>query len=87
MLKAGTLVRVNVTPAGLRESLPAANWITRATTVRLIDDAPFQSTLDVIDVEVLNPGRFGDLGGLDLDNLSVYDFNIVWAPVEEVVCG
>lgn len=65
-IKAGTKVKVKPTAPGLANSYPAAKWLTKVETVTLIDDAPNQGTLDVIDVKRENG-----------DEESVYDFNIV----------
>lgn len=63
----GTKVRVRATAPGLRRSYPAADWLTGERVVKLLEDAPGEGTLDVIDVDAAD----GD------DNRSVYDFNIL----------
>ena len=64
-LSAGTRVWVKPTGSGVRDSYPAANWITNAKQVTLLEDAPNEGTLDVIDVRL-------DDGSEE----SIYDFNI-----------
>jgi len=64
-LSAGTRVLVTPTGEGSKSSYPAANWITGPTKVTLLEDAPNEGTLDVLDVR-LDDGR----------EESIYDFNI-----------
>jgi len=62
----GTFVLVKPTASGLQASYPAAKWLTKEMVVKLLDYAPFDGTLDVLDVELA-----------DGTEESVYDFNIV----------
>jgi len=65
----GTIVRVRITASGLRRSYPAANWLTGERSVTLLEDAPGEGTLDVLDVStVINGERVTE---------SIYDFNII----------
>jgi len=66
MIKAGSFIKVIRTGPGIQKNYPAANWIKTTEIVRLIDDAPNEGTLDVLDVELE-----------DGTEKSIYDFNIV----------
>jgi hypothetical protein len=70
MIKRGSWVIVGATPGGSRRSFPGANWIHEEdgnfSLVKLLEDAPFQSTLDVLDVELVDGTQEG-----------IYDFNIL----------
>lgn len=70
MIKKGSWVVVQATPVGSRRSYPAANWIHEndgaISIAKLMEDAPFQSTLDVVDIEDVS-------GAQD----TIYDFNII----------
>jgi hypothetical protein len=80
MIPKGTRVMVTPTARAFRQNLPAANWLGDDTTgkpttvVTLVDDAPNERTLDVIDV-LTEDGR----------NESIYDFNIVQACVRSLI--
>jgi len=65
-LEPGTKVKVTPTAPGLVESYPAAKWLTQDAEVTLVDYAPNEGTLDVIDV-MLPSGQVE----------SIYDFNII----------
>lgn len=72
MIKAFTYVRVTPTSTNklykqLSESYPAANWIKKLETVRLMEDALNEGTLDVIDVKRENG-----------EHATIYDFNIFY---------
>ena len=62
----GTTVVVKPTASYLKKTYPAANWIQHETKVKLLDYAPHENTLDVVDVKLPN-GK----------EESIYDFNIV----------
>jgi len=64
-IEEGTMIWVEPTGEGLKESSPAANWIEERQRVKLLEYAPNQGTLDVIDVELSD-------GTQD----TIYDFNI-----------
>lgn len=65
MISKGTWVVVEPTNYDLRKSYPAADWIKCPTVVLLLDDAPADGTLDVLDVQT----QIGE-------ELSIYDFNV-----------
>ena len=69
MIAKGSSVVVKAVPSGLRKSLPASNdWLPAGDVamVRLLEDAPFAGTLDVIDVMTAAG-----------DTVSIYDFQIL----------
>jgi aspartate carbamoyltransferase regulatory subunit len=65
-IKKGSFVLVEPTGIGLKESYPATNWLKIKSIVKIMEDAPHQGTLDVIDIK-LPTGKVE----------SIYDFNIV----------
>jgi hypothetical protein len=65
-LAAGCFVLVEPTAPGLRDSYPAANWLTGPQVVCLLETAPDCNSLDVVDVVTSS----------ETEN-SVYSFNIV----------
>ena len=70
MIPAGTRVRIRITPSGIAHLYPVASWVKNEQTVLLLDDAPNENTLDVLDVRPqLEHARSGDY--------SIYDFNII----------
>ena len=65
-IPAGSYIWVEPTPKGMKNSYPATKWLVKKMKVKLIDDAPNQGTLDVLDVELP-----------DGSEESIYDFNII----------
>lgn len=66
MIKRGNYVEIEPIGSGLIQSYPAGKWVKKNQTVQLIDDAPNQQTLDMLDVKTLSG-----------DEESIYDFQIV----------
>lgn len=67
MIKKLSFVLVGPTGSGLQGSYPASRWIKNLEVVKLLEDAPHQGTLDVIDVIRMSNGK----------EESIYDFNII----------
>lgn len=67
MIKAHSFVLVGPTGSGLQRSYPASKWIKHLEVVRLLENAPHEGTLDVIDVVRMSNGQ----------EESIYDFNII----------
>jgi hypothetical protein len=75
MINKRKLVLVMGVSSSYRKSYPAMNWLKpkQWAIVRLEEHAPFQRTLDVIDVEVYS---ISDNSMCD-NKQSIYDFSIV----------
>jgi len=65
-LRKGTKILIEPTGMGLKKSYPATNWLKKKMVVELMEYAPHQGTLDVVDVR-LPTGK----------TESIYDFNII----------
>jgi hypothetical protein len=78
MINKRKLVLVTGLSSGYRKSYPAMNWLKcgQWAIVRLEEDAPFQRTLDVIDVEVYSRSDNKAVGRNEASQ-SIYDFSII----------
>ena len=78
MINIRKLVLVTGLLAPFRKSYPAMNWLKPGqwAIVRLQEDAPFQRTLDVLDVEVYSISNNRAIGRSE-EEQSIYDFSII----------
>jgi hypothetical protein len=78
MINKRKLVLVTGLSSAYRKSYPAMNWLKTGqwAIVRLEEDAPFQRTLDVIDVEVYSRSDNKAVGRNEASQ-SIYDFSII----------